>query len=201
MFDREFRSGVRPPVRNDQTSSGRRTTPDFGVRYHRGSAVPTSPGRAVTSERLVAGRTIAASPEAIFDVLADPQGHVSIDGSGMLMSASGERVTAVGDTFDVHMDREAKADIDLGEYDVTVHITTFVRNHEIAWTVGFVGEEPLGHVFGYRFERTDEGTRVQSYYDWSGISDEWRESGLFPVVDENDLRSTLGILARTVTRA
>ncbi len=39
-----------------------------------------------------------------------------------------------------------------------------------------------------------------SYYDWSGISQEWRDAGIFPVISEAALRATLGILARTVQR-
>jgi hypothetical protein len=41
---------------------------------------------------------------------------------------------------------------------------------------------------------------VTSYYDWSDISPEWKEAGIFPVISEAALRATLGILERTVTR-
>ncbi|HUD16134.1 MAG TPA: hypothetical protein VMQ59_02680, partial [Acidimicrobiales bacterium] len=78
----------------------------------------------MTSERLEVQRTIAADPAAIFRLLCDPQGHVAIDSSGMLMGATGEPVTAVGDSFVVHMDREALNDYPLGLYDVSVTITT-----------------------------------------------------------------------------
>jgi hypothetical protein len=60
-----------------------------------------------TEERIEVERPIAATPAEVFAVLSDPQGHVAIDSSGMLMSAEGDRVTAVDDTFVVHMDREA----------------------------------------------------------------------------------------------
>ena len=80
---------------------------------------------AVTDERIEERRTIAAPPGTIFQLLCDPQGHVDIDSSGMLMSAAGEPVTAVGDTFVVHMDREALGDLPMGRYDVTVTITAF----------------------------------------------------------------------------
>ena len=53
-------------------------------------------------------------------MLCDPQGHVAIDASGMLQDADGDAVTAVGDTFVVHMDREALNDFPMGTYDVTV---------------------------------------------------------------------------------
>lgn len=149
-----------------------------------------------TEERIEVERPIASTPAEIFAVLSDPQGHVAIDSSGMLMSAEGDRVTAVDDTFVVHMDREALNDFPLGLYDVTVRIVTFRADREIAWTVE--GQLNLGHVYGYRLEPIDGGTLVVHYYDWSRIEDQWREAGIFPVISETALRASLGILARTV---
>ena len=143
---------------------------------------------------------ITASPAAIFAVLCDPQGHVAIDSSGMLMDADGEVVSATGDSFVVHMDREALNDYPLGRYDVTVTITTFVPDREIAWTILGQIRPPIGHIYGYLLEPTADGTLVTSYYDWSTISADWKESGIFPVIPETALRATLGILARTVAR-
>lgn len=68
----------------------------------------------MTTDRLEATRVIDASPADIFAVLTDPQGHVAIDASGMLMDATGDRVSAAGDTFVVHMDREALGDVPWG---------------------------------------------------------------------------------------
>ena len=147
-------------------------------------------------ERFEVQLTINASPAAIFRVLSDPQGHVQIDSSGMLMSASGEPVSAVGDSFVVHMDREALNDMPLGKYDVTVKILKFERDRLIAWTP--TGNFDIGHEYGYLLEPNDGGTLVTSYYDWSTIGDNWKELGIFPVVPESALRATLGILARTV---
>lgn len=139
---------------------------------------------------------IPASPGDIFKLLTDPQGHVAIDSSGMLMSASGDRVSAAGDSFVVHMDREALNDFPLGLYDVTVAIVKLVPDREIAWTIE--GQLNLGHVYGYRLEPAPAGTIVTSYYDWSGIEQQWKDAGIFPVISEHALRATLGILARTV---
>jgi len=155
----------------------------------------------MTGERLEVQRMIEADPAAIFRVLCDPQGHVAIDSTGMLMDATGAPVTAVGDTFVVHMDREALNDYPLGRYDVTVTITALVPDREIAWTVVGQIRPVIGHVYGYRLEAAgDEGTLVTSYYDWSTIDPHWREAGIFPVISEGALRATLGILARTVAR-
>jgi hypothetical protein len=148
------------------------------------------------SERLEVQRAVAATAAEIFAVLTDPRGHVAIDSSGMLMAASGDMVAGAGDTFVVHMDREALNDYPLGLYDVTVEIVTFDRDREIAWTVH--GQLDLGHVYGYRLEPVAGGTLVTSYYDWSGVGQDWKDAAIFPVVPESALRATLGILARTV---
>ena len=147
------------------------------------------------TERMEVQRAIAAEPAAIFGVLCDPQGHVAIDSSGMLMGAAGEPAAAVGDSFVVHMDREALNDYPLGLYDVTVRIVTFEPDREIAWTIE--GQLNLGHVYGYTLEPIDGGTLVTSYYDWSAIEQNWRDAAIFPVIPESALRATLGILART----
>ncbi|HET8931596.1 MAG TPA: SRPBCC family protein [Acidimicrobiales bacterium] len=150
--------------------------------------------------RIQTTRKIAAPAAAIFALLSDPQGHVAIDSSGMLQSAEGDPVTAVGDTFVVHMDRESLNDYpELGRYDVTVKITAYEPDTEIAWTILSQMDPPLGHVYGYRLEEVDGGTEATSYYDWSDAHEVWRDSGVFPVLDEGALRATLGILSRQVT--
>jgi len=155
----------------------------------------------VENERIEVQRTIAAEPQKIFKVLCDPQGHVSIDSSGMLMDAEGEPVAAVGDSFVVHMDREALNDYpDLGRYDVTVSIGKFEPDREIAWTILGQIRPQIGHVYGYVLEPTTDGTVVTSYYDWSSVDPAWKQAGIFPVIPESALRATLGILARTVAR-
>ena len=153
----------------------------------------------MTDERFEVQRTIKAAPEVIFRVLRDPRGHVAIDSAGMLMSATGEPVSGVGDSFVVHMDREALNDYPLGEYDVTVNIITYEQDREIAWTIEGVIKPPIGHIYGYRLEPIEDGTLVTSYYDWSQIGEDWRKAAIFPVIPETALRATLGILARTVT--
>ena len=155
----------------------------------------------MTSERIEVQRTIAAEPSAIFAILRNQQGHVAIDSSGMLMSAEGEPVSAVGDSFVVHMDREALNDYpELGRYDVTVSISTYEPDHEIAWKILGRIRPQIGHVYGYRLEPVGDGngTLVTSYYDWSAIDPVWRDAGIFPVISEGARRATLGILARTV---
>ncbi|CAN3128565.1 Polyketide cyclase [Mycobacterium sp. smrl_JER01] len=153
------------------------------------------------TERIEISRSIAAPAADIFAVLCDPQGHVAIDATGMLQDADGEPAQAVGDTFVVHMDREALNDYpELGRYDVTVRITQFEADRLIAWTILGQIKPPIGHVYGYRLEPAEQGTLVTSFYDWSDIDEHWRAADIFPVVSELALRATLGILDRTVRR-
>ncbi len=154
----------------------------------------------MTTERLEVQRTITVEPATIFRLLCDPHGHVAIDSSGMLIDATGEPVAAVGDSFVVHMDREALNDYPMGRYDVTVTITTFVPDREIAWTILGEIRPQIGHVYGYTLDLADGGTLVTSYYDWSSIDPVYKDAGIFPVISEGALRATLGILARTVKR-
>jgi polyketide cyclase/dehydrase/lipid transport protein len=153
---------------------------------------------ASTDERMEVERLIAADPETIFNVIRDPHGQVEIDSSGMLMDATGDPARGVGDTFVVHMDREALNDYPMGRYDVTVVITTFEKDREIAWTIEGQIKPPIGHIYGYRLEPIEGGTRVVSYYDWSSIDPVWKEAAIFPIIPESALRATLGILARKV---
>ena len=151
-------------------------------------------------ERMEVERPIPAEPARIFALLRDPRGHVAIDSSGMLQDSTGEPATKVGDEFVVHMDRESLNDYPMGKYDVTVHITTFEPDREIAWTILGQIKPQIGHVYGYRLEPAGRGALVTSYYDWSAIDPAWKEADIFPVISEGALRATLGILARTAAR-
>ena len=152
------------------------------------------------SDLIEVQRTIAAPAADVFALLCDPQGHVAIDASGMLQDADGEPVTAAGDSFVVHMDREALNDFPMGKYDVTVTITEFEQDELIAWTILGQIKPQIGHVYGYRLAPDGDGTVVTSFYDWSNIDQKWRDAGVFPVISEGALRATLGVLDRTVRR-
>lgn len=152
------------------------------------------------TERIEVSRRMAASPGRVFAVLCDPQGHVAIDASGMLQSADGPPVTAPGDSFVVHMDRESLGDLDMGRYDVTVAISAYEQDREIAWKILGRVRPQIGHVYGYRIDPDGDGSLVTSYCDWSEIHEEWRDKDIFPVISEANLKATLGILERTARR-
>jgi hypothetical protein len=151
------------------------------------------------TERFEVQRTIPFDAATIFRVVSDPNGHVAIDASGMLQSSTGEPAGAEGDTFVIHMDREALGDFDMGKYDVIVTITGYEQDRYISWEVSGEGFPSIGHYYGYRLEPTDDGgTLVTSIYDWSNIDEKWKAGGNWPIISELALKATLGILERTV---
>jgi Polyketide cyclase / dehydrase and lipid transport len=153
------------------------------------------------SERIEVQRTIPADAATIFDIVRDPFGHVAIDASGMLQDATGEPAKAVGDTFVIHMDREALGDFPMGKYDVTVTITAYEQDRLITWEVSGENFPSIGHFYGYELEPVDGGTLVTSIYDWSRVDERWKAGGHWPIVPETMLKSSLGILERTVRKA
>ncbi len=105
-------------------------------------------------------RVIKATPEVIFDVLADPTRHVEIDGSDTVQSTRGEsRRLALGSKFGM--------DMKMGPvpYRITNTVKEFEENRLIAWA--HFG----GHRWRYELEPTDvdgqPATEVTESFDWS----------------------------------
>ncbi|MCU1393534.1 MAG: hypothetical protein JWM34_1962 [Ilumatobacteraceae bacterium] len=156
----------------------------------------------MSEERISATRRIAAPAAAIFAIVSDPNGHVAIDGSHMLIAApDAAPLTAVGDTFVIDMDREALGDMPLGKYKVENVVTRIEPNVVFEWGVGIPGHGQLGHVYGYELADAGDGsTDVTSYCDWSGINDDVRNAIRWPVVPKMALISTLEKLDRLATQ-
>jgi len=153
------------------------------------------------TQRVAVTRDLAAPAAAIFDLITDPQGHVRLDGSGMLVATSEvARLAAVGDTFVVDMDREPLGDLPWGRYAVRNTVTRLVPGALVEWDVASVDHhKSLGHVYGYELEPlADGGTRVTSYCDWSGLNPKLRDKMTFPVVPIEMMEQTLDNLAALV---
>jgi len=152
------------------------------------------------SDRFSVTRRISAAPAAIFAIISDPHGHVTVDGSGMLIAPQGEaKPAAVGDTFVMDMDGPARGFPDLGTYTVTNTVTRFVDDAEFEWTVGQPGK-PIGHLYGYQLVAVgDAETDVTHYVDWSAVDDAWRERIVFPVINAEGLGKTLDNLSGVVS--
>ena len=84
--------------------------------------------RAAVSKPFEVSRRIEAPAALIFKILANPQGHVDLDGSGMLRGAVLDRpISEVGDTFSMKMHR-------LGDdYLMVNYVVEFEPDRRIFW--------------------------------------------------------------------
>ena len=104
---------------------------------------------------------IAAEPEAIFAVLADPAKHSIIDGSGTVKQAKGnpERLT-LGSKFSMGMKMGVP-------YSTKNTVVEFDDGRLIAW-------QHFGrHRWRYTLVPVDGGTEVTETFDWSGARSPW----------------------------
>lgn len=99
---------------------------------------------------------VDASPNAVFDVLADPDRHHEIDGSGTVRGtrASAPERLSLGAKFGMSMKMGVP-------YAISNTVVEFVENERIAWR--HIGR----HVWRYTLEATDDGrTKVTEEFDW-----------------------------------
>jgi len=102
-------------------------------------------------------RTVATSPERIFELLADPAQHALIDGSGSVRAArpGGPHRLALGSKFAMDMRIGAP-------YRVQNTVVEFEENRLIAW------RHFNGHRWRWELSPAGEGkTTVTETFDWS----------------------------------
>jgi hypothetical protein len=74
-------------------------------------------------------RRISIPARDIFQILADPAGHVAMDGSGMVRGAVSEAmVSGVGDVFVMKMYYSEH-----GDYEMNNHVVEYERDRRIGW--------------------------------------------------------------------
>ena len=115
-------------------------------------------GNVLTVERM-----IRATPEVIFDVLADPAKHSLFDGSGMLQGATGvgSQRLSLGTTFGMSMKLGIR-------YSTVSTVVEFEENRLIAWQTGPKGRlEPYvaGRIWRYVLEARGDSTMVRESWD------------------------------------
>lgn len=167
----------------------------------------------MTPDRVGASRHVAAPAHAIFLLVSDPRRHIEIDGTGMLQATSDARpLTAIGQTFDIQMDRRPLGDVPntqalhdlvmtVPDYQVRCTVTQLVPDRLIEWTVRALGKPPAGHVYGWQIEAMSDGEcLVTNYYDWTNISDELRMKFRWPVVPVDRLADSVENLDRLATQ-
>ena len=147
------------------------------------------------SDRVVSvSRVIKASPEAIFDVLADPARHAEIDGSGMVQNIRGESSRLeLGSKFGM--------DMKMGPlpYRISNTVKEFEENRLIAWA--HFG----GHRWRYELEPTEvdgtPATEVTESFDWSTcnpVAGKGIELAGYPKKHPANMTATLERLAAVV---
>lgn len=125
---------------------------------------------------VMVSRRIAAPAAVIFRVLADPQRHTELDGSGMLRGAvTTAPVSGVGDVFIMKMYFSG-----LGDYEMNNHVVEYEPDRRIGWepeagrghpgaAAGQDGNR-WGHRWSYELVPDGAGaTIVTEIYDCSGL--------------------------------
>jgi uncharacterized protein YndB with AHSA1/START domain len=114
-----------------------------------------------------ADREIAAQPEQIFELIADPTQQPRWDGNDNLATApAGQRVRGAGDMFVMTTTRGAVREN---------HVVEFDEGRRLAWKPAEPGREPPGHLWRWELEPIDTSrTRVTHTYDWTHLTDENR---------------------------
>jgi uncharacterized protein YndB with AHSA1/START domain len=114
-----------------------------------------------------ASREIAAGPERIFELIADPAQQPRWDGNDNLAAApEGQRVRGPGDVFTMTLTMGAIREN---------HVVEFDEGRRIAWMPAEPGQHPPGHLWRWELEPASPSrTRVTCTYDWTGLTDETR---------------------------
>ncbi len=99
-------------------------------------------------------KVIAADPQRLFDIVADPSMHVALDGSGTLQATRGEVPARLSKGAKFGMDMKIGA-----PYKIMNTVIEFDEGKQIAW------RHFNGHVWRYTFEAVDGGTLVTEQWD------------------------------------
>ena len=111
-----------------------------------------------------ASRDIAAGPERIFELIADPAQQPRWDGNDNLASApAGQRVRGAGEVFTMTLKRGGVREN---------YVVEFEEGRLIAWMPAPVGKQRPGHLWRWELEPVGESrTRVTHTYDWTRLTD------------------------------
>lgn len=123
----------------------------------------------MSSERRVvsASREVDATPEQVFELIADPARQPEWDGNDNLSSAApDQRVHAVGDVFATTLTMGAVREN---------HVVEFEEARRIAWKPAEPGGAPVGHLWRWEVEPLGDGRSLVTHtYDWTELTDENR---------------------------
>jgi hypothetical protein len=145
----------------------------------------------VTDDLVSVQAIIAATPQRLFDLVADPARHPQIDGSGSVRAArpgNPDRLQ-LGSTFSMDMR------LLLG-YRILSTVVEFDEGRRIAWRHFY------GHRWRYLFEPVDGGTLVTEQWDARPARSRLALVALgFPARNRAGMRKSLDRLAELATEA
>jgi uncharacterized protein YndB with AHSA1/START domain len=150
--------------------------------------------RAVSDTRISVTDTVDAPVERVFALLADPDRHPDLDGSGTVHASHTHlAITEVGDVFVIEMEHP-----DRGRYRVENHVVVYEPDRALAWKPASVGKPPSGHIWGWELESTaDDRTVVTHYHDWAEVTDP-EILDRITEVSPDAMRMTIGNLAEAL---
>jgi uncharacterized protein YndB with AHSA1/START domain len=114
------------------------------------------------SRQITESTVVAAPPEAIFDLLADPSRHAEIDGSGTVQgpTSAKPRPLELGSRFGMKMRIGVP-------YLIRNEVVEFDENRRIAW------RHWHRHVWRWELEPVEGGTRVTETFDYAPSLAPW----------------------------
>ncbi len=145
---------------------------------------------AAKSDKVVwASRRIAAPPETIFALLADPARHAEIDGSGTVQAARSDNPTTLS------LGAKFGMDMKIGlPYRISNEVVEFEPNRRIAW-------RHFGHhIWRYDLEPDGDATIVTESFEWGTARfPPFYEWAGYPEKHRKNIAETLVRLERAVT--
>ncbi|WP_449560665.1 hypothetical protein [Mycolicibacterium mageritense] len=138
--------------------------------------------------------TVDATADRIFDYLARPANHATLDTSGMIIGAADDStITQVGATFVMNMRNDMR-----GRHEVENHVIRYEYGRAIGWAPAEPGTDPAGHTWTWLMTpRGPRHTLVSEVYDWS----EFRNADMvdrLPVISREQMKESLERLANAV---
>ena len=151
-------------------------------------------------ERYVVTRTIPATPDEIFAVLADPSRHCNTEPTDWVRDAVDTApITGTGQMFAMNMFLPQAG----GHYVTYNLVNVFDKDRVIGWMPGVLDDEgshsPGGWFWRYDLAPNGDRTDVTLTYDWSATPQDFRERvGEMPIFAEDYLEASLATLERCV---
>jgi hypothetical protein len=155
----------------------------------------------VSTDRYTVTRTIAATSDEIFAVLADPARHQSTEpGDWVRDAVDTAPITCTGQVFAMNMYLTRVG----GDYVMYNLVNVFDKGRAIGWMPGKLdsagNHAPGGWSWRYDLAPNGDRTDVTLTYDWSAMPEDLRDRlGGMPAFEKDYLAASLATLERSVT--